>query len=183
LRARLVQFFDWERCDAPEDLADEVMNRVARRIAEGEAVANVPAYLLGVARFIVREARSRQARETRVLAEYARHIGNADEPAALDDRVFECLDGCLAQLPPDRREHLLRYYTGEQSDRIAERERLASALGIGPVALRNRMLRMRQRLESCLQACLARQSGRDTSSRDGTVNRGPRQRPPREPHA
>jgi DNA-directed RNA polymerase specialized sigma24 family protein len=171
LRARLTQFFEWERCDAPEDLADEVVNRVARRIAEGEEVANVAAYMLGVARFVVREARSRQARENRVLAEYARHVGDADEPAAVDERAFDCLDGCLAQLPPDRREHLLRYYTGEQTDRIAERERLATALGIGPVALRNRMLRMRQRLEACLSTCLAGRQLRDDSDTSDTLRR------------
>jgi DNA-directed RNA polymerase specialized sigma24 family protein len=169
-RTRLVQFFEWERCDAPEDLADEVINRVARRIAEREDIANIAGYFLGVARLVALESRSRQAREGRALAEYARHIGDADRLEDSDERALECLDSCLSRLPSDRREHLLRYYSGQQAARIATRGRLAEALGIGPVALRNRMLRMRQSLENCVKACLAGRPARDDSDTSDTLS-------------
>ena len=35
LRGRLVRFFHWEGCVHAEDLADEVLNRAAVRIASG----------------------------------------------------------------------------------------------------------------------------------------------------
>jgi DNA-directed RNA polymerase specialized sigma24 family protein len=171
LRTRLVHFFEWDRCNGPEDLADEVVNRVARRIAEGEEIANLPGYFLGVARLVALESRARETREKRVLAEYARHVGELDRREAADDRAVDCLDRYLERLSPDRREQLLRYYAGQQSARIAERARLAGALGIGPVALRNRMLRMRQRLETCVHGCLGEGTGRDASGGADTVDR------------
>ena len=36
LRCRLVKFFEWNQCTFPEELADEVLDRVARKPAEEE---------------------------------------------------------------------------------------------------------------------------------------------------
>jgi DNA-directed RNA polymerase specialized sigma24 family protein len=174
LRARLIQFFRWQQLPAGEDLADEVLNRVARRLEEGEDIPNIYGYAAGVARLVALETRQHGSRERRALEAYTR-IRQSLEPGQgpLDERALDCLDTCLARLSPERREHLLAYYTGDQDTRIRERNRLAERLGIGPVALRNRMLRMRQQLEVCLQECLNGEAGRDDSAARTTSYRRP----------
>jgi DNA-directed RNA polymerase specialized sigma24 family protein len=152
----LRHYFRWERCTDPDRLADEVIDRVARRASEGLEFANVQAYVLGVARYVASEARERHVRQARALGEMARK-----PPAeATDEAALTCLDQCLADLSADLREQVLTYYCKDSSARIAERKRLASLLGIRPVALRNRMLRLRARLEACVTTCL---TARDTS--------------------
>lgn len=154
-RARLIQFFVWKRCDAAEDLADEVINRVARRLGEGEEIPNLAGYFLGVARLVALEANQRRVREDRVLAQYSLRASQT-QSSSEEDAAFNCLEGCLGRLTDGRREQLLAYYTGDQSARIEQRRKLAAELGVGPVALRNRMLRMRQSLETCIDQCLSR---------------------------
>jgi hypothetical protein len=151
---RLVAYFGWQRCADAERLADEVVDRVARRLAEGEPVTHVGAYALGVARLVAKEARARLIRDERRARDYAqsaRRDGGGDEPA------LRCLDRCLERLGADRRHQLLEYYTQDTASRIEQRRRLADRLGVAPTALRNRMLRMRQDLEGCVGRCLALQ--------------------------
>jgi len=38
LRRRLIKFFEWRGAFFPEDLADETLNRTARKIDEGEEI-------------------------------------------------------------------------------------------------------------------------------------------------
>jgi DNA-directed RNA polymerase specialized sigma24 family protein len=171
LRSRLIQYFSWQHVEGPEALADEVMNRVARRLAEVEPILSVPAYALGVARRVMLETADRRAREGRAHDEYARRT-EAAEPGH-DEQALACLDQCLDQLAADRREHLLAYYAGEQGGRIERRRVLAARLGIDAVALRNRMLRLRQGLGSCMERCLA---GRDEFGRRATPFEGARNR-------
>src|SRR5262245_350687 len=57
LRRRLIKFFEWRGAFFPEDLADETLNRTARKIDEGEEIEkNVIALALGVAHFVFLEA-------------------------------------------------------------------------------------------------------------------------------
>src|SRR5262245_43479522 len=57
IRRRLVTFFECRGCPRPEDLADEVIDRVARKVEEGGAVIPSPeAYFYGVARNVERES-------------------------------------------------------------------------------------------------------------------------------
>ena len=64
LRQRLVRYFTWERCPFPEERADEALNRVARRLEEGEPVQNVEQYAAG-------DTRRRPALPRRFAADFA----------------------------------------------------------------------------------------------------------------
>src|SRR5215475_9814476 len=56
LRRRLIKFFEWRGSFFPEELADETLNRTARKIDKGEEIEkNVIALALGVARFVFLE--------------------------------------------------------------------------------------------------------------------------------
>src|SRR5436305_1633088 len=55
IRSNLLRFFEWRGCPFPEDHADETMNRVAKRLAEGEEIRNPSGYCTGVARLLLLE--------------------------------------------------------------------------------------------------------------------------------
>src|SRR5215475_3505065 len=56
LRRRLIKFFEWRGSLFPEDLADETLNRTARKIDGDEEIEkNVIALALGVAHFVFLE--------------------------------------------------------------------------------------------------------------------------------
>lgn len=170
MRARLIQFFAWQGIEIPEDQADEVINRVARRISEGEEIPNLPGYFLGVARLVTLEVRAHRVREDRAHQEFARLV-HGPQPDPPDEVALSCLDRCLAQLSPERRQQLLAYYSGEDGTRITTRQRLAAELGVDMGALRNRMLRARQQLEACLEGCLGQQAARDGLAPTATEDR------------
>jgi DNA-directed RNA polymerase specialized sigma24 family protein len=146
LHRRLVQFFGWENGSEPEALADEVMDRVARRICEGEPVTQPAAYAMGVARFVLREDQARARRNERALLEMPKRETE-------DARPMECLERCLGTMPEAARGLLMAYYSGDGGARIARRKQLAAELGIELNALRNRALRLRQQLERCVAQC------------------------------
>src|SRR5438132_6489695 len=57
LRLKLIKFFEWHDALEPEELADETVNRVARKIYEGEVIENLNAYIFGAARQLASEWR------------------------------------------------------------------------------------------------------------------------------
>ncbi|HKY43403.1 MAG TPA: CHAT domain-containing protein [Pyrinomonadaceae bacterium] len=54
IRSNLTRFFEWRGCSFPEDHADETINRIAKKVAEGEEILNPSAYAMGVARLLLR---------------------------------------------------------------------------------------------------------------------------------
>lgn len=154
IRRKLIRLFEWRGCDGAEDLADETINRVARRMAEGIELRSDPyGYFCGVAHLVYKEVLRRASRERRVRdsGEWSPPIyfPEEEEPS---DRRLDCLRCCLARVPPDQRDLLLSYHQGENN--IRNRKVLASALGIPLNALRIRVHRTRRKVESCVHGCL-----------------------------
>lgn len=148
VRARLVGFFRWRGAVDPEGYADRVFDRVASKLAAGEAITarNPAAYLLAVARYIHLEGKKEEAR-LRVAAE----ASPSAEP--VDEAPYEALEACLAELHPSQRALVLRYHAGSGRGRIDGRQAIADELGISLTGLRMRVFRIRQRLERCLRRC------------------------------
>jgi RNA polymerase sigma factor (sigma-70 family) len=159
LLARLQKFFLWSRFDAPDDLAWEVLSRVARKLLEGEPIVNIEAYSSGVARLVAKEAHTRLRRESEALREFERsieqnHPHELQGAALRSERASGALEACLNELSPQNRDILLRYYEGDEGARIRNRQQLAAQLGISLNALRNRALRLRERMEKSLREAL-----------------------------
>lgn len=152
IRRRLVRLFEWRGLSFPEDLADETINRVARRIAEGVEVRaeNPYGYFCGVAHLVSKEVMRRSARERIALEQGDWSPPPQDEEEA-DDRL-DCLRRCLEKLPQDQRLLVLRYH--QEQDHIRSRQTLSQELGIPMNALRIRVHRIRRKLEDCVQECL-----------------------------
>jgi DNA-directed RNA polymerase specialized sigma24 family protein len=164
LRLRLIRVLRWERTSEPETLADEAFTRLARRLAEGESVAEVPAYLNGIARFLVKEDRAQRQRTLPLEGDHPARDSAAQET----ESAHAALERCLAALDRPQRSLVLGYYEGDQMMRIRNRQKLAASLGLALNALRNRALRLREKLEACVRAQLAR----DESGTDATRNKG-----------
>lgn len=153
IRSNLVRFFEWRGTSFPDDHADETLNRVAKRIAAGEEVRNPSSYSLGVARMVLLETIKERAREQIRLKETAQNEFSSNESTDSEERL-ECLRKCLHTLSDDNRELIVHYYQGEKGTKIDNRKRLVERLGISVNTLRMRALRLREKLQGCVENCL-----------------------------
>lgn len=149
IRRRLTTIFAARGCSAPEDLADETLDRVARRVADiAETYSGEKAkYFFGVATNVHHEYLKRPAPPEPELI---------DEP---DDkeRIHACLERCLERLSGDARGMILRYYSQEKHAKIALHKSMAEEFGVSINTLRLRILRMKEKLQPCLERCLAKE--------------------------
>ncbi len=158
MRRRLVSYFKRKRCLSPDDLADETLTRVARKLEEQGAITETtPArYCYVVARFVfleyVRAADRRQMSldETRTAPDTTALVRLGEEDPAAVDALLDTLERCLQQLTPSDRALILDYYAGDDRDRIARRRALAARLRLTPNAVTIRACRIRDKLEACV---------------------------------
>ena len=150
LRRRLVRYFALHGVARGADATDEAFNRLAKRLSEGESIQNLEAYLAGIARLVMLEERQRVNRERQMLMRLVPPAGLNEE----EDPLLPALERCLDGLPAQTLAVLTRYYVGRGVERIRARERLARELGLSQNSLRNRMLRLRRRLEHAVQVQL-----------------------------
>jgi DNA-directed RNA polymerase specialized sigma24 family protein len=147
IRNRLIRIFGCRGCPEPDILADEAINRVARKVEElattyqGDPVL----YFYGVANKIHLE----QLKKVRPQVTEWQHTQEDDYGPE-----FECLDRCMDKLPMNNRELVLKYYDHERDAKIAQRRLLAETLNIGLNALRIRAHRIRLVLYQCIKGCL-----------------------------
>jgi DNA-directed RNA polymerase specialized sigma24 family protein len=145
LRKQLLRFFEWRGSPAPDESADETLNRVARRIAGGERISNVPAYALGVARMVFLETTRAQRRMRLVPVELVR-LAAQESSELVEARAREVELG-LARLSPEDRQLILDYYGDGTPAGAGDRKALARKLNISMNALRLRAFRIRGELE------------------------------------
>jgi DNA-directed RNA polymerase specialized sigma24 family protein len=152
LRRRLIQFFRLHVPAEADDLADVVLDRLARRLHEGTDVASVPSYALGIARMVLHEARAKSARRHRAEADPTLVPDDeAPDDASELEHVLAALRACLDAAGTSARRLILAYYGADGAARIATRKRLADECAISLNALRNRALRLRDALEDCVR--------------------------------
>lgn len=156
IRSHLIRFFEWRGCPFPEDHADETFNRIARRVAEGEQLQNPSGYAMGVARLLVLEIIKSRQREQEAMNEMTPPSEAAVAEPDDDEARIECLRECFQGLPDENRQLILDYYQGEKGDKIQNRKKLVESLGIPVNTLRMRALRLRERLQLCVEECVSR---------------------------
>jgi len=159
MRDRLVRYFDRKNCLNPDELADETLNRVARRLEEeGQIQTEAPAkYCYTVARFVFLEHLRRVNNKTVPLEDVNVGINTAEDSdsAELKEQMLRCLEKCTSSLDLPSRNIILRYYLGDQREKIDNRIALAKSLGVTANALAIRACRIRNKLEDCVSKCLA----------------------------
>jgi len=170
IRRKLITFFESRDCPTPEDQADTTINRVARRITEGVAIySKDPAsYFYGIARNVLQEHWEEKARIYAPQEDFSLASHFAEDPNEVKEKEIErlsfeqqmqCLEQCMEGLPAKNRELIIGYYQGSSNTKIKSRKQLAEQLQIPINALRIRALRIREKLEACLDNCLEQFAG------------------------
>lgn len=157
IRFRLTRMLAWRGAIYPEELVDETVNRVARKIDQGEEIRTDKPYryFAGVARLVFHETIRRERREREVLAQEDWPPTQEDPREQVErERRLDCLRRAMEELPKGSRRLILTYYTGEKGTKIKNRKHLAADLGIPMNALRIRAHRIRLKLEASVSQCL-----------------------------
>jgi hypothetical protein len=107
MRRRLVHYFDRKNCLSPDELADETLNRVARRLEEeGTIISDTPAhYCYIVARLVFLESLRQKRRqesldERRLSGRRAREDREPSRDRGEVGSYHECTEH--SRLPPPR---------------------------------------------------------------------------------
>jgi DNA-directed RNA polymerase specialized sigma24 family protein len=173
IRRQLMKFFEWNDCLCPAELADETINRVARKIEEGQDVQNLKAYFSAIAKHVLQEYWRALKREPVSLEALSISQGSSDGSRELqtslarqdhDSVRLECMGRCMKMLSPEERQLIMAYERGEKGARIRNRERLAKRFKMSSNALRLRVFRIKQRLEVCYRECRSELDPHSTSA-------------------
>jgi len=147
IRHKLIFILTCRGCTCPEDLADETINRVARKLPEliEHYTGDPSLYFYDVAH--------------KVHLEYCRRkphpvLSPASDPPQEIEQRYECLEQCMKRLTSRNRELVLEYYVEEKQAKIDRRRELANRLGIAVNALRIRAHRIRANLQECVFECI-----------------------------
>ena len=149
IRAGLIRIFVSKGFDDGEDLADQTIDRVMKKLPdiretyEGDPVR----YFHGVARNIIHEAGRRREIATDQIPE---PVIQGESFSAR----YDCLLKCLKFLPSERRELIMDYYLYKGRDKVQHHKRMAIELDITDGALRTRAHHIRSALEKCVLNCL-----------------------------
>ena len=165
VRRRLELYFDRKNCVAPAELADETLNRVARKLEENGEISDVGPlqYCYITAKYVFLEALRTEKRApfyrpltptiSSNLSGHSATLLEADSASDQKEKIAACLDECLKNLSSKDRDLIVEYYRGHQRSKIERRAALAAKLSLTPNALSIRACRVRQKLESCIQTC------------------------------
>jgi len=154
LRRRLLRVFEWRGSTNPDEHADETLNRVARKIAEGVEIRDVNHFAGGVARRLFQEILEQRGREQKALDQVPEPVVVQEVTDEEIDPRLDCFRSCLNKLPAEQRRLIVDYYCDDDRSRIAQRQKLAQVLQIPLNALRIRAHRVRTQLGSCITECL-----------------------------
>ncbi len=168
IRQKLTKFFQWRGCPSPEDYTDRTIDRVARRLSEGAEITASDPYLFfhGTAINVLREHwKAVEKANVESLDALPPAKTPAEDPLEIQTRraeriehelKLECLQDCVQTLPREQLEQIQEYHQSDGGAKIAQRKALAAQLDIPLNALRIRMYRLRQELETCILDCTSR---------------------------
>jgi DNA-directed RNA polymerase specialized sigma24 family protein len=127
----------------PQELADEVLDRMIRKAAEEgvENRGNLRRYALRVAWYVKLE----YLKKTPDITSYDLDKFQRPEQEDISEQeiLSQILDECLEELTPDDQGLILQYYASEKLEKIEQRRKLAADHGTTLNSLRVRAHRLR----------------------------------------
>jgi len=151
---RLTRWFHFKGCDCPEDLADEVMDRVAKKLPCPNP--DHIAVLLGFARYVFLEYLRKREDLVSEERDWGEDTSGMDQAATKEMRA-RCLDRCLGRLGDGDRQLILEYHEYEPGAKIKYRKAMAQARHTTLNALRLKACRVKSVVTDCVKDCF--QSG------------------------
>jgi DNA-directed RNA polymerase specialized sigma24 family protein len=149
LRFRLCTFFSQRHCRFSDELADETITRVMLKISE-EKIENKLAYCYGVAKNVYRESLRKERNHLDID-----EVTIAARAPVEQSFSGDCLDKCLAELSPESRTLILDYFSEVKLAKIELHRRISEKMEMTQTALRMRVMRIKQKLKSCVQECMS----------------------------
>ena len=149
IRAGLVRMLIYRKCSAAEDLTDQIINRVAKKLPTIRDVykGDPASYFYGVARNVFLE----HQRSIRNVQPFDDQLHNILDSEPTDEASFECMKRCMKKLKPTERELVYCYF---EEAKFGQREMLAKSLGTTRNALAVRVFRIRASLKKCFFKCM-----------------------------
>jgi DNA-directed RNA polymerase specialized sigma24 family protein len=155
LRHSLLRILEWKGSRTPEELADEIVNRVCRKIEEGERIDDIFKYCHAVLNFVFLESLKKPGLNLEQEGDDEHSFSQIAAPELEEeDERMACLERCLSKLPAENRDLIVRYYEGDQRAKIENRKQLAAELEISAHNLEVRASRIREKLQDCVGDCL-----------------------------
>lgn len=160
IRASLTRFFHFKGAFVPEDLADEVFNRVTRKFSEGHLLqlADHEGYFYQVARYVLSEYFRANKRIFLPLDELTLEAEPYLDPVAETEKLREriekeagmdALRRCREALKRSERELLDAYETGRGREKIDRRNALCERFKKSKATLIVEVSRIRSKLKKC----------------------------------
>lgn len=158
LRLKLVKCFVWRGCLGlhADNLADITLDRVARKLSEGIEIESINAYACEVSRYVWMEHLRKNKEDARDDESMPVQSVEPDLPEDPDDRL-RCLRRCVPEVSrgDDDVRIIKEYYRTAPGEKPKEaRKKLADKLGITSNSLKVKALRLRKRLEDCINECV-----------------------------
>ena len=154
IRLKLIRYFEWQRCIAAEELTDETIDRVARKIAEGQQIDNLKGFFYGVARLVFKEYERAQLRQLRAFATLPTSTEDIVEDNEEEKPYFACRRKCLRELPEAEHNLIVAYCKPDGRPKQDRRRELAAKLEIKVANLRLKAFRIREKLDKCTDDCM-----------------------------
>jgi RNA polymerase sigma factor (sigma-70 family) len=167
IHQRLTRIFVARGCLDAENLADEVMNRVAVRIEkitetyDGDPARCFQGFAEKVWLEYIRDLRKQSTVEPPPLPFRPDEDEHARRERERCEQEDECLTRCMEELPGPDSKLFSRYFQSDEAAKIA-RKKLAAELGLTANALRIKAHRIRRPLQKCMESCLEQVRGPET---------------------
>jgi RNA polymerase sigma factor (sigma-70 family) len=156
IRLRLTKIFYARGCQTAEELADDTIDRVTKKVDSiAENYEGDPSlYFYAVAKNVFLEFTRKPAPNELPGNLREQNRSNQDELEIRD----RCLEKCLKKLPNKQNTFILKYYESDKKEKIENRKEMMQELDLSAQNLRVRAYRIRDRLQKCLFKCLEKNS-------------------------
>jgi DNA-directed RNA polymerase specialized sigma24 family protein len=125
IRRKLLTFFRGRGVTNAEDAADETIDRVAKKLPEGEVIHNVKSFLLGVARKVASET-LKKIKDVPLSDVKEPHGNPIDYDKEQETRRRErCVRDAFLLLDSEQRELIIEWYRCDEGEKLENRRRLA----------------------------------------------------------
>jgi len=151
LRIRLIKILSSRGCYNADELTDETIDRVTKKVRSvAKTYEGDPRlYFYAVAKNVFRE-HLRKPKPDELPMHLVVKETTSEELEARD----RCLSSCMGKLSEGQRDFILEYYSGDRSVKIQNRQKIMERLDISPQTLRVRAFRIRSKLQDCVKGCV-----------------------------